>query len=60
MAAVISVDAYPLLAFSDLTCHLKDTGIGFFLVALCHLIVRRLNVEVATKKLLHEQVKILG
>ena len=30
MVAVISVDAYPLLAFSDLTCHLKDTGIGVF------------------------------
>ena len=33
MAAVISVDAYPFLALSDLTCHLEDTGIGF-LVAL--------------------------
>ena len=22
------VDAYPFLAFSDLTCHLEDTGIG--------------------------------
>ena len=28
--AVISVDAYPFLAFSDLTCHLEDTRIGFF------------------------------
>ena len=27
VVAVISVDAYPL-AFLDLTCHLKDTGIG--------------------------------
>ena len=26
--AMISVDAYPFLAFSDLTCHLEDTGIG--------------------------------
>ena len=26
--AVISVDAYPLLAFPDLTCHLEDTEIG--------------------------------
>ena len=25
-----SVDAYPFLAFSDLTCHVEDTGIGFF------------------------------
>ena len=31
VVAVISVDAYPFfLAFSDLTCHLKDTGIGVF------------------------------
>ena len=28
MVAVISVDAYAFLAFSDLTCHLEDTGIG--------------------------------
>ena len=27
---VISVDAYPFLAFSNLTCHLGDTGIGVF------------------------------
>ena len=26
----MSVDAYPFLAFSDLTCHLKDTVIGVF------------------------------
>ena len=30
MVAVISVDAYPFLAFSDLTCHLEDKGIGAF------------------------------
>ena len=30
MVAVISVDAYPFLVFSDLTCHLEDTGIGVF------------------------------
>ena len=29
MVAVISVDAYPFLAFSDLICHLEDTGIVF-------------------------------
>ena len=28
VVAVISVDAYPFLAFSDLTCHLEDTRIG--------------------------------
>ena len=27
---VISVDAYPFLAFSNLTCHLDDTRIGVF------------------------------
>ena len=30
MEAVISVDAYPFLGFSDLTCHLEHTGIGVF------------------------------
>ena len=30
VVAVISVDAYPSLAFSDLTCHLEDTGIDIF------------------------------
>ena len=34
VVAVISVDAYPFLAFSDLTCHLEDTGNRCFLVAL--------------------------
>ena len=58
MVAVISVDAYPFLAFSDLTCHIVY-GSRCFLVALCHLIVRRPNLEVAIKRLLHQQVKIL-
>ena len=30
VVALISFDAYPFLAFSDLTCHLEDTGIGVF------------------------------
>ena len=30
VVAMISVDAYPFLAFSDLTCHVEDTGIGVF------------------------------
>ena len=30
MVSVISVDAFPFLDFSDLTCHLEDTGIGVF------------------------------
>ena len=40
MVAVISVDAYPFLAFSDLTGHFENRN-KCFLVALCHLIVRR-------------------
>ena len=30
MEAVISVDAYSFLVFSNLTCHIEDTGIGVF------------------------------
>ena len=30
VVAVISVDAYPFLALSDMTCHFEDTGIGVF------------------------------
>ena len=30
MVVVISIDAYPFLAFSDLTCHTEDTGMGIF------------------------------
>ena len=30
MVAMVSVDAYLFLGFSDLTCHLEDTGIGVF------------------------------
>ena len=29
LVAMISVDAYPLLASTNLTCHLEDTGIMF-------------------------------
>ena len=28
VVAVISVDVYPFLTFSDLICHLEDTGIA--------------------------------
>ena len=31
MVAVISVDAYPFLAFSNLNCHFENTAIGVFL-----------------------------
>ena len=44
--------------FSDLTCHLEDTGIGFWLHYVCHQRVRRPNLDVATKRFLHQQVKI--
>ena len=27
---VITVDAYPFLAFSEVTCHLEETGISVF------------------------------
>ena len=30
VVAVIGVDAYPFLPFSDLNCHLEDTEIGVF------------------------------
>ena len=30
VVALISVDAYPCLAFSDLACDLEDTGIDVF------------------------------
>ena len=30
VVAVINVDAYLVLGFSDLTCHLEDTEIGVF------------------------------
>ena len=30
VVAVIGVDAFTFLAFSDLTCHLEDTGIDVF------------------------------
>ena len=30
VVAVISVDAYPFLTFSDLTCHLEGVGIDVF------------------------------
>ena len=48
MVDVINADAYPFLAFSDLKCHLENRC---FLVALCHLMLRRPNLEVATKRL---------
>ena len=60
MVAVISVVPILFLAFSELTCQLDNMGKRYFLVALCCLIVRRPNLEAATKRLLHQQVKIPG
>ena len=60
MAAVISADAYPFLGFlrPDLSpCGNRNRC---FLVALCRLVVRRTDMEVATERLLRQHVKILG
>ena len=59
---MVAVDDYAFLALSDLICHLEDTGYRnkCFLIALCRLIVRTPNLEVVTKRLLHQQVKIQG
>ena len=58
MVAVINVDAYPFFGF--LRPDLSHSGYGnrCFLVALYRLIVRRPNLEVAARKLLHQQVEI--
>ena len=58
VVAVINVDAYPFLAFSDLSCHLEDTGMCF-LVALYRLIVMKPKLEVAARRILHQQVEIM-
>ena len=58
VVAMIRVDAYPFLAFSDLTCHLEDTGIVFSSCTMPD--SKRPNLKVATKRLLHQQLKILG
>ena len=60
VVVVVSVDPYPFFAFSGVTCHLEYTGNRCFLVALCRLIVRGPYLEVETKRLLHQQVKIPG
>ena len=54
-----SADACHFFAFSDLTCHIDDTGIAVFWLH-CRLIVRRPNLQAATKRLLYQQVKIPG
>ena len=57
VVAVISIAAYPFLAFSDLTCHFEDTRIGVF----CSPVLpdsKETNLGVAIKRLLHQQIKI--
>ena len=56
VVAVISAGAYPFWLSQTQPVTLRKC----FLVTLCHLIIRRLNLEVATKRLLYQQVKILG
>ena len=46
VVAVISIDAYPFLSFSHLTCDLEDTGILVFWL------------HSAAKRLFHQLVKI--
>ena len=60
VVAVISVDAYPFFDFLRPDLSLWGYGNRCFLVALCHLIVSRPNLEGATKRLLHQPLKILG
>ena len=54
MLTVINADAYHFLGF------LRPDRNSCFLVAHASLKERRLNFEVVTKKLIHDEVKILG
>ena len=60
MVDVIIVEADPFFGFLRSDLSLLGYGKRCFLVALYRLVVRRPNLEVATKRLLHQQVKILG
>ena len=60
MVAVISVDAYPFFGFIRPDLSPRGYRNKCFLVALRRLIVGRPNLEVATKRFLHQQVKIPG
>ena len=42
---VISDETYPFLAFSDLTCHLEDTGIGVLSKAWNFLKLSFMNIQ---------------
>ena len=54
MLAVINVDACPFSAFSDLTCHLEDTGIGALGYNLRPFGKGTINLKVATKRLFYQ------
>ena len=57
---MVSVDAYPffwLFQTGHVTLRYRNRC---FLVALCCMIVRRLNLEIVIKRLFHEEVKIVG
>ena len=56
---VVDVNVYLFLFFLDLTYHFEEVEIGGFLAALCRLIVTGPNLEVATKRILYQQVKIM-
>ena len=60
LIAVISVDAYPFFGFRSPGLSPWQYRNRCSLVALCRLLVRRANLEVAIKRLLHQQVKIPG
>ena len=51
---MISVDAYPFLAFSELTCHSENTKMFSGCTVLPD------TKEVAMKRLFHQQVKYRG
>ena len=60
VVAMIIVDAYPFFGF----LRTGQSSYGYknvhFFDALCYLIIRRLNLEVVTKRLFHQQVKMPG
>ena len=60
MVSGISFDAYPFFGFLRPDRSLWGYRNRCFLAALCCLIVRRPNLKVTTKRLLHQQVKYHG
>ena len=60
VVAVISVDAYPFFGVPRPDMSPGGYRNRCFLLPMCHLTVGRPNLEVVTKRLLHQQVKIPG